>query len=169
MPATYEPIASTTLGSAAGTITFSNLPGTYTDIVGVVSYATSIADYSPGLRFNGDDAGNYSATRIIGNGSTASSSRQSNTTFIYTTQYGVTKSTSSPIALAIFQVMNYANASVFKTVLSLGSGEGTGNGTDRTVGLWRSTSAITSITLFGAPSGNFVAGTTASLYGIKAA
>ena len=33
MPATYEPIATTTLGSAQATVTFSSIPGTYTDLV----------------------------------------------------------------------------------------------------------------------------------------
>jgi glycosyltransferase involved in cell wall biosynthesis len=32
MPATYEPIATTTLGSAAASITFSSIPATYTDL-----------------------------------------------------------------------------------------------------------------------------------------
>ena len=32
MPATYEPIATTTLGSAATNITFSSIPATYTDL-----------------------------------------------------------------------------------------------------------------------------------------
>ena len=169
MAVTYEPIASQTLGSAAATITFSDLPGTYTDIIGVVSFAVSTAGYTPGLRFNSDQGTNYSNTLLYGNGSVAQSTRRSNVTYIYTGQFGATNSTSSPIALAIFHVMSYANTNVYKTVLSSTSGEGSGNGVDRTVGLWRSTSAITSITLFGAPTGNFVTGTTASLYGIKAA
>jgi hypothetical protein len=32
MPATYEPIATTTLGTAAAFITFSSIPATYTDL-----------------------------------------------------------------------------------------------------------------------------------------
>jgi hypothetical protein len=32
MPATYEPIATTTLGTAAASITFSSIPATYTDL-----------------------------------------------------------------------------------------------------------------------------------------
>jgi hypothetical protein len=37
------------------------------------------------------------------------------------------------------------------------------------VGLWRNTSAITSITLTAGSSKNFISGCTFSLYGIKAA
>jgi hypothetical protein len=33
MPATYEPIATTTLGTAAATITFSSIPATYSDLM----------------------------------------------------------------------------------------------------------------------------------------
>ena len=36
MPATYEPIASTTLGASAAAIEFTSIPGTYTDLVVVL-------------------------------------------------------------------------------------------------------------------------------------
>ena len=37
MPATYEPIASTTLGSDAANVEFTSLSGTYTDLIVVCS------------------------------------------------------------------------------------------------------------------------------------
>jgi hypothetical protein len=37
MAKTYEPIATTTLGTAAATVTFSSISGTYTDLV-LVNY-----------------------------------------------------------------------------------------------------------------------------------
>jgi hypothetical protein len=63
--------------------------------------------------------------------------------------------------------MSYANTNVFKTALiagGLGSTE-----VNRHVGLWRSTSAVTSVGLLLNGSGNFKTGSTFSLYGIKAA
>ncbi len=43
MPKTYEPIATTTLGSAAATVTFSTIPGTYTDLV-LIDYQFTTLD-----------------------------------------------------------------------------------------------------------------------------
>jgi len=53
MPKTYEPIATTTLGSNQTTITFSSIPSTYTDLVIVSNMGTTTASY-PFIRFNGD-------------------------------------------------------------------------------------------------------------------
>jgi hypothetical protein len=61
--------------------------------------------------------------------------------------------------------MSYTNTNVYKTVLTAAARAGTG--VDRIVGLWRSTSAITSVTLF-TPDADMASGTTLSLYGIKA-
>lgn len=163
MPTTYEPIATTTLGSAAASVTFSSIPSTYTDLVLVLSgkYA-STSDSSPSLQFNSDTSANYSETGLNGNGSTASSFRESNVSAM------VAGSMSADQSTTIFNIMNYSNTTTYKTVISRGN-----NTTYRVrayVGLWRSTAAINSITLLANASGiNFDIGTTVSLYGIKAA
>ena len=63
MPATYEPIATTTLGSAAASITFSSIAGTYTDLRLVMVGTTSASDWAF-VRFNGTDGSStaYSAS-----------------------------------------------------------------------------------------------------------
>jgi hypothetical protein len=81
MPATYEPIATTTLGSAATTITLSSIPSTYTDLrlVTVLSNNGAGGD-SLYITCNGDALGAtslYSETRLRGDGSTATSARSS--------------------------------------------------------------------------------------------
>ena len=59
MPATYEPIASTTLGSAAATISFSSIPGTFTDLVVVLFTGTTHGDNEVmQLTFKSDTASN---------------------------------------------------------------------------------------------------------------
>jgi hypothetical protein len=66
------------------------------------------------------------------------------------------------------QVMNYANTSTYKTVLSALANDKNGSGSvDRVVGLWSNTSAINSVSVVG--GANFVSGSTITLYGIKAA
>ena len=168
MPATYEPIASTTLGSTSTSVTLSGIPGTYTDLIVVVSGASNRASINydgVSVRFNADSASNYSYTRLLGNGSAASSDRSSSQTSGLGVSIVSTGTGTAPSNIS-FSVMSYANTSVFKTVLA--SSANPGFRVERTVSLWRSTAAITSLSLT-LDQGSFIVGSTFSLYGIKAA
>ena len=161
---TYVAIATNTLSSAAASVTFSSIPGTYTDLV-IVTQAISATADDVGIRFNADSGSNYSQTWLSGNGTSAFSSRYSSSTSVYLDIYG-----SMGTALfnnTVVNIMNYANATTYKTFLSRANRAG--SGTDAIVGLWRSTSAITSIVLAPATGVNFSIGSTFSLYGIAAA
>ena len=163
MPATYEPIATTTLGSAASSITFSSISSAYTDLrlVLVGTTATSGAIY---LQFNSDTGSNYSSTSLEGRGTTANSQRLSNRTKIELEGYWFANTSTTPF-LQTVDVFSYAG-STNKTVLTTASNDQNGSGEVlRTVGLWRSTSAITRIDIV-AGTPNLATGTTATLYGI---
>lgn len=162
MPATYEPIATTTLGSAASTITFSSIPSTFTDLRIVMIGTAQSASFLAGLvRFNSDTGSNYSYTWMYGDGSAAGSGRASNQTTINLINWTSINSTTP--GLLTFDVLSYAG-STNKTILGTGSNDQNGSGSvERVVGLWRSTSAINTITL----SNAFGTGFTATLYGIK--
>jgi hypothetical protein len=68
-----------------------------------------------------------------------------------------------------YQIMSYSNTSVFKTTLTSCASTASGNmWVGRMVGLWRSTSAINTVTALLSAS-NYRSGTVFSLYGIKAA
>jgi hypothetical protein len=164
MPATYEPIATTTISDPAiNSITFSSIPSTYTDLA--ISFVWK-GDYcNPFLQVNGDTATNYSNTRVTGNGSAAASSRQSTTDKISLSPLTGLDTTGLP-AFTQIDLFSYAGSN-FKTALINTSVDLNGSGsTVRMVGLWRSTSAITSITL-GLTTSSSCVGTTATLYGIK--
>jgi hypothetical protein len=75
MAPTYEPIATTTLGTAAASITFSSIPATYTDLRLVV-VAKAVSASTLDVRFNNDSGTNYSKTEISGDGSSAVSFRK---------------------------------------------------------------------------------------------
>jgi hypothetical protein len=165
MPATYEPIATTTLGSATSTITFSSIPATYTDLKIILNVTSSSVGSDLELQFNSDTGSNYSRTYLIGNGSSALSARTTNATKMTLTGQNAT-STTLPL-MAQIDVFSYAG-STNKTVLSSLSGDYNGSGMqENVVGLYRSTSAITSVSLFLNFSRTFSIGTTATLYGIK--
>ena len=165
--ATYEPIATQTLAIAAATITFSSIAATYTDLRLVATGTVASAAPDVWIRFNSDTATNYSLTAIQGNGTAASSFATTSATKIDITP-GVGWSSTIP-SMVTMDVFSYAG-STYKTVLANENADRNGSGvTTATVGLWRSTAAITRIDITNSSSVNFSVGTTATLYGIKAA
>lgn len=163
MAVTYEPIASTTLGSDTASVEFTSISGTFTDLILVITgTATSEADAV--LQFNSDTGSNYSFTRLYGTGSSAGSARSSNQSFIKMTAYGWFGTSTGNVIVC--HIMSYANTNVYKTALAAAARSD--SGVDRVVGLWRSTNAITSL-LVKPESGSLKTGTTVNLYGVKAA
>jgi hypothetical protein len=162
MPKTYEPISTTTLGSAAASVTFSSITGTYTDLVIVTSAKLTTGSNDAIVRFNGDTGNNYSSTILSGNGTSASSVRVSNNDKMYLDSAGWV--TSGEFNVSIGHFMNYSNTTTYKTMLARGNNAT--SGVDAIVNLWSSTAAITSIQVLAATS-TFTAGSTFTLYGIK--
>jgi hypothetical protein len=163
MASTYEPIATTTLGSAASSITFSSISSAYTDLRVVLVGKSSTGDLTIAYRFNSDTGSNYSYTSLYGNGTSALSNRGSNNSYAFPVSNSDLVS-SQPQMLTI-DVFSYAG-STNKTALATFSQDLNGSGSVyRTVNLWRSVSAITSISLL-VLSNDFAIGTTATLYGI---
>jgi hypothetical protein len=162
MAMTYEPIATETLGTATGSVTFSSIPGTYTDLVVVCNFGAVTASQDFTFQFNGDTASNYSDTRIYGT-SGAVSNRNTSGTKIYADSVGVSTTLQ---AIDIIQIMNYSNSSTYKTALVRSND--VSKSTELVVGLWRSTAPITSISM-AMTSGLLMSGSTFTLYGIKAA
>jgi hypothetical protein len=163
MPSTYEPIATTTLSSAASAITFSGIPATYTDLR-VVFVGTGTTSVGLKARFNGDTATNYSYTELVGNGSSAFSGRGTSLDY-FSLDPQRNLSTTIPI-MSTLDVFSYAG-STNKTTLVTQSDDENGVGVVlQMVHLWRSTSAINEISLL-VFSSTIAAGSTATLYGIK--
>jgi hypothetical protein len=165
MGGTYESIASQTLTSAAASITFSSIPATFTDLRLVLSATVSSAGQIALMQFNGDTATNYSYRHVEGNGATTSSSSAQ-------TQSSISLATGAGLSLTIpvlhaVDIFQYKNTGMFKTALVSLAGDQNGSGNVRnSIGLWRSTAAITSLVL-SLSAGNFAIGTTAELIGIS--
>jgi hypothetical protein len=114
------------------------------------------------IRFNGDTS-NYSLVRMIGSNSGATSDTDSKI------GAGFSGNSAGP-AVAILQVMDYAQTNKHKTVLiryntdaSYVSGMVTGG-----AGRWASTAAVTTITLLPEVGPNFNIGSTFTIYGVIA-
>jgi hypothetical protein len=168
MSSTYEPIATTTLGSSQANIEFTSIPATYTDLVIIFNGLGAGSTNNLELQFNGDTSNNYSDTYLSANGSSASSGRESSTkSSILVANNGNPPTSGSAYSLSIINIFNYTNTTTYKTVLSRSNNAG--NGLDAIVGLWRNTpAAITSVKVFIKSGVNLASGSSATLYGIKA-
>ena len=158
--ATEIPIATTTLGSAAASYTFSNITSAYTDLV-LVCDATAASVDNLVIQFNGDNASNYSWTYLGSSGSSSNTTRGSNTNLPYIQYASGINTTRSNV---LVNIMSYSNTSMNKTALARGNNKD--YGTDLTVVLWRSNAAITSVTILTRGAVNLAAGSIFSLYGI---
>ena len=169
MANTYTAIATTTVGSGgASTISFTSIPGTYTDLVLALSLRQSGSGGSNvAMTFNSSTTSYTNIDLIVANTSITSESTVLGTSsikigFITSPDY-----TSSTFANTQVYIPNYAGSN-YKTV----STEQVMENNASTVyfglfaGLWSNTSGITSITLT-PQTGNFIQYSTATLYGIS--
>jgi hypothetical protein len=169
MPSTYTPLATTTLGSSQASVTLSGISGSYTDLVLVISAQGTSAglDQDINMTFNSDTGSNYSRVRLYGNGTSAVSTRDTNASSI---TIGNMPAASSVLGSgnSIIQIQNYSNSTTYKTSIIRTNTSSTYGTVFAIFGMWRSNSAITSITLTPA-GGSFTTGSTFSLYGIASA
>ena len=163
MPTTYEPIASTTLSTAAASITFSSIPQTYTDLR-IVFLESSSNGATQTLNFNGDFGTSYNNTLFAGNGGTMYNWSDSNVSRIII-DYFVSGGSATIPAFKTIDIFSYTTTR-FKSTLYTNSNDQNGSGSnEKGVGIWTGNDAVTSLTL-GRASGNYLAGTRATLYGI---
>jgi hypothetical protein len=163
MPKTYTPIASQSVtNTSTGTITFSSIPQTYTDLV-VVSNLGMVTASRLYLRFNGITTNTYSDRYITGTGGAfAGSDINGNAMTVGGAWNGFSTSLD---ASNVINIMDYKNTTTFKSLIARTANNKTGSGSvDALSGLWSNTSAITSVSLIG--GSNFLAGSTFTLYGI---
>lgn len=171
MTATYDCIATTTLTSAASTVTFSSISSTYTDIRAIISATSTSSSYViASVRFNNDSGTNYSfiqtGVRFPGGTATFASTRDDNVSYIWGPFIRIENGSGG-----IFDIFDYSNTTTFKVVWE-SSISWTGETEPYPVyncGVWENTSAITTITFVngGGPGTQFDSGSTFALYGIK--
>lgn len=170
MPATYTLIASNTLGSDTASITFSSIPGTYTDLVLRCSVRGTRVSNTVDIfyaEFNGDTATNYSNTDLTGTGSAAASARASSNTVARLGYIPASTSTADTFSNTEVYIPSYTVAQN-KPNSNFGVQENN-NATayiEVNANLWRNTAAITSIKLLPG-NASFKSGSSFFLYGIK--
>jgi len=166
----WNTIYSTTLSSDQSSIDITSIPNTYTDLVAIIYCrgTRSAADAELLFTINGDSGANYE----IGRGNGASGTFYSN---IYTGQSNISlgntaASNTGTIAYTAIElhINNYATTGKYRSVIAY-STEPQVNVAGWRMGVWKNTAdAINRIT-FTSELGNHAAGTTITLYGLKAA
>ncbi len=168
MANTYTLIASNTLGSDAASVTFSSIPGTYTDLVLRASVrGTNSGSTLTRFQFNSDTASNYSYTMLRGDGTNVTSLNGSSTTnsIFYLNNAGATSSTFTNTEIYIPSYTASQNKPL--SVSNVAENNATlVQFTEANAQLWRNTAAITSIYIY-AGTGNLTSGSSFFLYGIS--
>ena len=158
---TYDLLDSTTLASAASSVTFTSIDQSYGDLVLVANYTIASADTRTfRMTFNSDSGTNYSYVEAYGDGSTTDSFSQTSQPRIQL------QSLSSGSGLYICQIMDYSATDKHKTVLARANTPVNGvlTSTWMTAGRWADTSAISSLAVDGFR--DYPVGATFALYGI---
>jgi hypothetical protein len=169
---TYEAIATVTVGSGgAANMTFSSIPGTYTDLLVKVSARTDRSDWNDNsiVRFNADTGNNYSNRRLNGSGTTVESSSNTSQDGFYYLNFNGATSTSNTFSNNEMYIPNYtsSNQKSFSAERVVENNSATDNIIAIIAGIWTGTAAITSISIAPFYGTNFVQYSTATLYGIK--
>lgn len=167
---TYEPIATQTLSAAASSVTFSNIPQTFKDLIVNINSKgerTASGDDAILVIFNSDTSTNYSTTRFYYNyiGPSVTSDRLSSDSSSSIGRVNTSYSSNTSMGQCKVSIQSYSNVNVYKTFIGESSANDENYGVATNVGLWRSISSISTIT-FSCYYGPFSSGSTFSLYGI---
>ncbi len=162
-------ISEVKVSTATPSITFSNIPQTYRHLL-LVSLATvsdALTRQDIGLRLNGDTGGDYDRVWLgsLGSGNTVADNK-----FAYMWTNGASASPNTPTTSELW-IYYYTNTTWWKIMKSTTNGFSiTGNSSNYDVQIfsaqWRSTAAVTSLTLFDTGTGNINVGSVFDLYGV---
>jgi len=167
----WAQLANVELGSDAATIDFTNIPQSFWKLhlvlYGRCTEAVLAATWR--LRFNGDTAGNYYyGAMVSGGGAFAFGQAQAATSILMGSFPGSTATSTYYGSYEV--VIPGCNQTKLKHLMVRGgefsSAANTVSFNERRGGMWNSTAAITSISLF-PNTGSFVAGTRVALFGVS--
>ena len=172
----FDSIATTTVGAGgAADVTFSSIPSTYTHLqirmLAGTNRATNTGDNFR-IQLNSDTASNYRAHYLSGDGAAAFSGDQGALAFM---EFGrlANANNSNIFGAGVIDLLDYKDTNKFKTLRAFVGYDINGDPTTSNLylnsGLWRSTSAVTTIKVYPAYGTLWKQYTHIALYGIKAA
>ena len=167
------PLQVITVGAAgASSVTFTNIPNTYSHLqIRIIAKDSRAVGNLSNLymTFNSDTGANYSSHQLYGDGSSAGAVAATSQSSIYFGNCASATTIANMFGATITDVLDYANTNKNKTIRTLTGGDNNGSGVVAlNSGLWRSTSAISSITITPLVA-NFAQYSQFALYGIRSA
>ena len=175
--AAWNIIDHTELGGTATTYTKSSISSSHQHLMFLVSARndTSSIDVSNNFYFNNDTASNYSYTTLfaLATGTTISAATSNSQSSIIGPYSAGVDTLADTFSVTEIWIPNYSNTSnwkqaLIKNVVPNNSTSANDRRLMNVAGLWQNTAAINRLDLVAA-SGNFIAGTTFTLYGINGA
>jgi hypothetical protein len=169
---TYELIESQILGSAQASVVFSSL-GTYSStykhlqLRSVSRVTGAFGTVDDLMTLNGITTNSYASHYLLGNGSVVSSGASTSRAnmITYNSSSGAS-SASNVFGVNVVDLLDAFSSSKNTTIRGLAGNYGSNTFVDIYSGLFNNTASITSVTITSG-SGNFIAGSRFSLYGIK--
>ena len=168
LPGDFESIATASVTSNTSTVTFSNIPQTFTHLqLRYMSKQSAGTAYFVRAQYNGNTtAANYSYHIVNATGSAVTVGAGASEGYNY---YPRQASLSNSFGVGIVDILDYTNTNKNTTIKGLGGGDDNGSGNiDFLSGGFYQTTAITSIDLTMA-AGQFAPYSHFALYGIKSA
>jgi len=165
MPANFVLLERTELNASAASVTFANIPQTgYTDLKIVMSSRADSTQNLVDIKFNSSSVG-YTRRSVYGDGTSASSASGSDSQNLI---QSISTNTASTFGNTEIYIPNYTSSN-YKSVSMDTVQENNATAATALLGtvLWSNTAAITTVSLTPV-SGNFVANSTFSLYGLAA-
>ena len=159
------------LTSAASSVTFDNLD-TYSDYkhlqIRIVARSDrpSFNDDPIKMVFNADTGANYAWHRILGNGSTVTSSAAPSNSSLEMISVPAATSATDSFGASVIDILDFSDSSKNTTSRAL-TGMTDGTFITLTSGLYNNTLPVTSIRLETTTANNYVSGSRFSLYGAK--
>lgn len=166
----YQSIATQTVGAGgSSSITFSSIPSTYKNLqIRAMMRTNTTGVDAPYIRYNSDTGSNYTFHSVLGESVIARSQGVATTTGINIGAYWFGTLGSDP-SVSVVDILDYANTDKYKTTRAFaGQNDAASYGSiGLSSGLWKSSTAINSITIYLSGSTTFSQYSSFALYGIK--
>jgi hypothetical protein len=169
----YDALATVTVPSGgAASVTFAGIPTGYKHLQIRFSARNNYTGSGGGIStlstFNGDTATNYDNHRLVGDGGGTATAGALTGTSINYLGYTSRNGDTNNFTASVVDILDYANTSKFKTLRTLSGSDYNGSGyVQLWSGLWRSTAAISSMTLYPDGAASWTQFSTFALYGVK--
>ena len=164
-------ISKQVLGASAPSVTFSSIPQVFNHLrvtyVGRSDFAGTVTNIR--MTFNGDTGANYDQCIVDGvNSATTAATSNGITSFQFAGLLVGTSIATFPSS-GLYDILNYTNTTFYKTATGQSDTASTSPASTYTrnfYGNWRSTAAITSVSLLAQTGDNLTTGSIFYLYGI---